>query len=62
MGAAKGSGFGCDRRGTIVFAAMDTDDQIPGYNPTPVQADGSGSNGKLEMDSKRPSCGLLKRP
>jgi hypothetical protein len=39
LGAAKGSGFGCDRRGTIVFAAMDTDDQIPGYNPTPVQAE-----------------------
>ena len=39
LGAAKGSGFKCDRRGTIVFAAMNTDSQIPGYNPTPVQAE-----------------------
>ena len=39
LGAAKGSGFKCDRRGTIMFAAMDTEDQIPGYNPTPVQAE-----------------------
>ena len=39
LGAAKGSGFTCDRRGTIMFAAMDTDNQIPGYNPTPVQAE-----------------------
>ena len=37
LGAAKGSGFKCDHRDTIMFAAMDTDDQIPGYNPTPVQ-------------------------
>ena len=37
LGAAKGSGFGCDHRGTIMFAAMDTDNQIPGYNPTPVR-------------------------
>jgi hypothetical protein len=39
LGAAKESGFECDRRGTIVFAAVDTDDQTPGFNLTPVQAE-----------------------
>ena len=39
LAAQKGSGFKCDRRGTIVFAALDSADQIPGHNPTPIQAE-----------------------
>ena len=39
LAAQKDAGFACDKRGSIMFAPMDTGGAIEGFNPTPVHAE-----------------------
>ena len=39
LAAQQGTGFACDKRGSIMFAPMDTAGAIEGFNPTPVRAE-----------------------